>query len=89
MTKTPGKTFAVLAGFCHSEPWPDGHQRFFKTTSSAWAYAETLREKDWGAAADEIDEFGEYDCTAIDDWRIDEMIKSAVAFIRSQPGHPT
>ena len=38
---------------------------------------------------DEIDEFGEYDCTAIDDWRIDEMIKSAVAFIRSQPGHPT
>ena len=31
---------------------------------------ETLREKDWGAAADEI---GEYDCTAIDDWRIDEM----------------
>ena len=28
-------------------------------------------------------------CTTIDDWRIDEMIKSAVAFIRSQPGHPT
>ena len=37
----------------------------------------------------EIDECGTYEFTDIDDWRIEEMIKSAVAFIRSQPGHPT
>ena len=38
---------------------------------------------------DEITECGTYEFTDIDDWRLDEMIKSAVAFIRSQPGHPT
>ena len=36
----------------------------------------------------EIDECGTYEFTDIDDWRLAKMIKSAVAFIRSQPGHP-
>ena len=38
---------------------------------------------------DEINEFNEYEFTEIDDWRIDEMIESAVAFIRSSPEYPT